>query len=178
MNLKDYLNSDRMDYYPFLSKGYLLDWLMQSEEYWLRRFVKSLRKEEYYTFIKPNKILKYYYKRKKNSIGRKLGIIINAGNFDSGLKIFHYGSIIIHPRAKIGKGCSIHGNCCIGVGSKGLDREELPIIGDNVDIGQGAQILGGVTIADGVIIGAGAIVVKSILEPNVKVAGVPAKIIG
>ncbi|MFD2966831.1 serine O-acetyltransferase [Sphingobacterium bambusae] len=175
MNIQAYIDKDRMDYFPFFSKGYLMDWLLQSEQYWLRCFVKSLRAEEYYTFHKPNKILKYYYARRKNSLGRKLGFFIPAGCFGSGLKIYHYGSILINPKTRIGKNCNIHGNCCLG--SKGIYPDDSPVIGDNVDIGQGAQVLGGITIADGVKIGAGAIVTKSILEPNVTVVGIPARIV-
>jgi len=175
LSLHDYITADRMDYFPSLSKGYLVDWLLKSEQYWLRTFVKYLRKEEYFTFYRPNWILKYYYKRKKNILGRKLSFFINAGNFGQGLKISHYGSIIVHPNARIGNNCTLHGNCCIG--SKGSLPDVAPIVGDNVDIGQGAQILGDIIIADGVKIGAGSIVVKSVLETNVTVAGVPARII-
>ncbi|MBB6130763.1 serine O-acetyltransferase [Mucilaginibacter lappiensis] len=176
MNLRDHINGDnRMDYFPFFSMGYLMDWLLLSEQYWLRKYVKLLRKEEYYTIHKLNKQLKYYYQRKKNRLGCKLGFFIGAGNFDVGLKIYHYGSIIVHPKARIGKNCSIHGNCCIGV--KSLLADDAPIIGDNVDIGQGAQVLGGITIADGVRIGAGAVVTKSILTPRVTVVGIPARVI-
>ena len=60
INLKTLLSLDPMDYYPFLSKGYILDWLLKTEQYWLRRFMRNLRKEEYYTFHRPNKLLKYY----------------------------------------------------------------------------------------------------------------------
>lgn len=175
MNLKEYINADRMDYYPLLSKGFLMDYLLQTEQFWVRRFVKNLRKEEYYTFHKPNKLLKYYYQRKRNILGRKLGFFIAAGCFNSGLRIYHYGSIIINPKSRIGKNCTIHGNCCIG--SKGGFPDDSPVIGDNVDIGQGAQILGGITIADGVKIGAGSIVTKSVLEPNVTVVGIPGKVL-
>ncbi|WP_205941096.1 serine O-acetyltransferase [Albibacterium indicum] len=164
-----------MEYLPSLSKAYLMDWLLKSEQYWLRLYVRTLRKEEYYTFHQPNKLLKYFYQRRKNILGRKLGFFIASGNFDLGLKIYHYGSIIIHPDAKIGKNCTIHGNCCIG--SKGTFPDEAPIIGDNVDIGQGAQVLGGITIANGVKIGAGAIVVKSVTELNVTVVGIPGRVI-
>lgn len=175
LGLKHYLNSDRMDYFPFLSRAYLMDWLLKSEQYWLRWYVRTLRKEEYYTFHQPSKLLKYFYQRRKNILGRKLGFFITSGNFGLGLKIYHYGSIIVHPDAKIGVNCTIHGNCCIG--SKGTFPDEAPIIGDNVDIGQGAQILGGITIVDGVKIGAGAIVVHSVTTPNVTVVGVPGRII-
>ncbi|KFC39650.1 serine acetyltransferase [Elizabethkingia anophelis] len=175
MNIKSYIKLDRMDYYPKFSKGFLVDFLLKTEQYWLRRFVKTLRKEEYYTFHNPNKILKYYYQRRKNILGRQLGFFIPAGCFGPGLKIYHYGSIIVNPKSKIGKNCTIHGNCCIG--SKGILPDDSPIIGDNVDIGQGAQILGRITIADGVRIGAGSIVTKSVFEENVTIVGIPAKII-
>lgn len=175
MSLKKYLNADRMEYFSFLSKEYILDYILRSEQYWLRAYVQALRKEEFYTFHKRSKLLCYYYQRRKNILGRKLGIFINAGNFDSGLKIYHYGSIIVHPKARVGKNCTLHGNCCIG--SKGIFPDESPIIGNNVDIGQGAQVLGDITIADGVKIGAGAIVTKSVLKPNVTVVGVPARIV-
>jgi serine O-acetyltransferase len=175
MNLKDYINSDRMDYWPFFSKGNIMDWILRPEQYWVRLYVQSLRKEEFYTFYKKNKLLRYYYNRKKNILGVRLGFFISAGCFDTGLKIYHYGSIIVNPKSRIGKSCTIHGNCCIG--SKGTLPDDSPVIGDNVDIGQNAQILGGITIADGVKIGAGAVVTKSILTPNVTVVGIPAQII-
>ena len=175
MTLKEYLASDRMDYFSPFSKGYLLDYLLRTEQYWIRKYVRMLRKEEYYTNYKKNKLLRYYFFRKKNILGVRLGFFIDAGCFGVGLKIYHYGSIIVNPKSRIGRNCTIHGNCCIG--SKGVLPDNSPVIGDNVDIGQNAQILGGITIADGVRIGAGAVVTKSVLIPGVVVAGVPASII-
>lgn len=164
-----------MDYPNFLSKSWILDFILKSEQYWIRGYIKALRKEEFYSFKSPNKILKYYFQRKKNILGRKLGFFIPAGCFDEDLKIYHYGSIIINPNAKIGKHCTIHGNCCIG--SKGSFPDSSPIIGNHVDIGQGAQILGDITIANGVKIGAGSIVTKDILIENAIVVGIPGRII-
>lgn len=51
-----------------------------------------------------------------------------------------------------------------------------PTIGDNVTIGTGAKVLGGITVGNNVTIGANAVVTKS-LPDNVVAAGVPAKII-
>ncbi len=65
------------------------------------------------------------------------------------------------------------GNC---IGNDGIS-DECPIIGDNVEIGVGAKIIGNIKITNNVIIGAGAVVVNDILEENSVVAGVPAKII-
>ena len=156
-------------------KERILEWLIRPEKYYIRRYLRFLRKEEQYTFTKQKKMLAYCYKACKNRLGSRLGFIISAGCFAEGLQIEHYGSIIVNPKARIGRNCKIHGNCCIG--STGGYPDDSPIIGDNVDIGQGAQILGGIRIADGVRIGAGAVVVKDILDSGVTVVGVPGKII-
>ncbi|MBR4586056.1 MAG: serine acetyltransferase [Bacteroidales bacterium] len=156
-------------------KEKLLEWLIRPERYYIQRYMRFLRQEEKYTFSSPNKPLAFWYKARKNRLGSRLGFIISAGCFDEGLQLEHFGSVIVNPKARIGKNCKIHGNCCIG--SDGGYPDVSPIIGDNVDIGQGAQILGGIRIADGVRIGAGAVVVKDVLTPSVTVVGVPAKIV-
>lgn len=68
-------------------------------------------------------------------------------------------------------------------GTRGLDVpimdqpvEPLPVvIRDNVWIGAGARILGGVEIGSGAVVGAGAVVTRNV-PPNAVVAGVPAKV--
>lgn len=175
MKLKTYINSDNTKKNKFFSKDYLLEWILRPEQFYIKKFLKYLRLEEYYTFYKPNKFLRYYYFRKKNVLGARLGFFIPAGCFDLGLHLAHYGSVIINPKARIGKNCTIHGNCCIG--NAGNDEIGLPILGDQVDIGQGAQILGDLTIANRVKIGAGTIVLSSILEEGATVVGIPGKII-
>lgn len=154
-------------------KEKMLNWLIRPERFYIDRYVRFLRKEERYTFNKPNSIKAYWYKAKKNRLGSRLGFIISAGCFGEGLQIEHYGSIIVNPKARIGRNCKMHGNCCIG--STGGYPDDSPVIGDNVDIGQGAQILGGIRIADNVKIGAGAVVVKDVLTPGVTVVGVPGR---
>ena len=156
-------------------KEKLLNWLIRPERYYIDRYVKFLRREEHYTFNKRNSIMAFWYKARKNRLGSRLGFIISAGCFGEGLQIEHYGSIIVNPKARIGRNCKIHGNCCIG--STGGYPDDSPVIGDNVDIGQGGQILGGIRIADNVKIGAGAVVVKDVLTPGVTVVGVPGKVI-
>ena len=157
------------------SKERLLEWLIRPEQYYIRRYLRFLRQEEQYTFSRPNKLLAFWYKARKNRLGSRLGFIISAGCFGEGLQLEHFGSVIVNPKARIGKNCKIHGNCCIG--SDGGYPDDSPVIGDNVDIGQGAQILGGIKVADDVRIGAGAVVVKDILTKGVTVVGIPARII-
>lgn len=155
------------------AKERILEWLIRPEQYYIRRFLRFLRQEERYTFSSPNKLLAFWYKGRKNRLGSRLGFIIGAGCFDEGLTIWHYGSIIVNPKARIGKNCQIHGNCCIG--NLRPDSQDSPIIGDNVDIGQGAQILGGIRIANNVRIGAGSIVIKDVLTEGATVVGIPGK---
>ena len=49
-------------------------------------------------------------------------------------------------------------------------------LGDNVTVGAGAKVLGGVEIGTGARVGANAVVVTSI-PPNAVAVGVPAKVI-
>ena len=156
-------------------KERILEWLIRPEKYYIGRYMRFLRKEEKYTFVRPNQLLAFWYKGRKNRLGARLGFIISAGCFGEGLQIEHYGSIIVNPKARAGKNCKIHGNCCIG--STGGYPDYSPVIGDNVDIGQGAQILGGIRIADGVKIGAGSVVVKDVLTPGVTVVGIPGRVL-
>jgi len=104
-----YIKGDRMYYPARFSRENIIDWILCSERYLLRSFVVALRSEEYYTFLQPNKLLKFYYTRKKNKLGSKLGFFIPAGCFGLGLHLAHYGSIIINPKARIGENCTIHG---------------------------------------------------------------------
>ena len=51
------------------------------------------------------------------------------------------------------------------------------MIGNNVDIGVGAKIIGPVEIGDNIRIGANAVVVDSFNESGVTIVGVPAHIV-
>ena len=74
----------------------------------------------------------------------------------------------------VGDNCVFHGNNTIGnKGVHGSDRR--PVIGDNVDIGVGAIVIGDIDIADNSIIGAGSVVTKSFTDENSIIVGVPGK---
>lgn len=142
----------------------------------LMEYQRLLRLDEYYsnTAHGIKKVLQLWYRWRKNTLGERLGITIGKNVFDEGLMIWHYGYIVVNGMSKVGKNCSLHGNNCIG--NDGVTAD-APVIGDNVDIGAGAMIIGGVHIADNVKIGAGAVVVHSVDEPGVTVVGVPARIV-
>lgn len=140
----------------------------------LFRYVKLLRYTEYHHNHRGgiHKILYALYRRRKNILGTKLGIEIWDNSFDEGLLIYHAGDIVVNGNARIGKNCQLHGNNCIGNSGKSFDA---PHIGNNVDIGVGAKIIGNVTLADNITVAAGAVVVNSFNEENITIGGIPAK---
>jgi serine O-acetyltransferase len=89
------------------------------------------------------------------------------------LCIEHHGCIVIHGASVIGDDCLIrHG---VTIGNSGYDDLfGAPTIGNRVQIGAGAKILGRITVGDGVIIGANAVVVRDVGD-NLVVGGVPAR---
>ena len=136
-------------------------------------FQKDLRKAELYRNSDSifGKLLYCFFRRRYNVKGRKLDIEVYDGCFDKGLKIFH-GSIVVHPNAVIGKNCVFHGQNCIGNDGK---SDAVPVIGDDVNIGVGAKIIGGVRIANNITIGANSVVTKSFEEDGITIAGIPAR---
>lgn len=87
-------------------------------------------------------------------------------------RIWHNGAMIFGARS-IGDDVNLRQSTTIGVA--GLGGTEKPIIGDRVDIGAGAVIIGGVTIGNDCVIGANAVVNKDVPANHIAV-GVPAKL--
>ena len=50
----------------------------------------------------------------------------------------------------------------------------MPIIGDSLDLGIGAKIIGNVTLGNNVRVGANAVVTKSFVEDDIVLVGCPA----
>ena len=90
------------------------------------------------------------------------------------VKLEHFGGMILAARA-IGNGVVIRQNTTIGIASV-QDTESLPVIGDGVDIGVGAAVLGNIKVEKNAVIGANAVVIKDV-PPGAIVGGVPARII-
>lgn len=85
--------------------------------------------------------------------------------------IDHFGGIVVSGYARFGDNCRIRNGVVIG-----LSRAEepcAPVIGNNVDIGAGAKILGAITVGNNVSIGANAVVITDIPHDSLAV-GVPA----
>lgn len=138
-------------------------------------FERLLRKVEYYLNCRKScidKIVYQYLRKKLHDKQLKLGFFIHPNTCGAGLALVHPGTVIINQTAKIGENCRIY-NCVI-IGIKPNDKI-APAIGNNVYIGPGAKIFGEITIADDIAIGANSVVNKSFYEPNITIAGNPAR---
>jgi serine O-acetyltransferase len=89
-------------------------------------------------------------------------------------RIDHFGDIVVSGYASFGDNCIIRNGVTVGL--KNIEEKAAPVIGNNVNIGAGAKILGPITIGDHVDIGANAVVIRSVPDHCLAV-GVPAKII-
>lgn len=104
------------------------------------------------------------------------GICIGAtASIGRRLSIEHHGGIVVHGAAIIGDDCMIRHGVTIGNAGR-VDPMGAPRIGNRVEIGAGAKILGRVAIGDDVIIGANAVVTHDVPAGAI-VGGVPARII-
>jgi serine O-acetyltransferase len=140
------------------------------------KFQRLLRKVEFLRNCGQGQLSRISYLRawhdfEKSSV--KLGFTIPPNVFGPGLSIAHRGTIVVHSDSKVGENCRLYH--CVTIGSGRNIPNDSPLIGNNVFIGTGAVIVGPITIADGIAIGANSYVNKSFSEPNITIAGCPAK---
>jgi serine O-acetyltransferase len=89
-------------------------------------------------------------------------------------KIEHFGDIIVSGDATFGDDVILRNGVTVGLRHTGV--RGAPVIGDRVDIGAGAKILGPINIGNDVVIGANAVVIEDV-PPNSVAVGVPARIL-
>jgi serine O-acetyltransferase len=87
--------------------------------------------------------------------------------------IDHFGGVIVSGYARFGDNCRIRNGVVVGL--RRVDQKVAPVIGDNVDIGAGAKLLGPIRIGNHAIIGANAVVLCDVPD-NCIAVGVPAVI--
>jgi serine O-acetyltransferase len=90
-----------------------------------------------------------------------------------GLRIHHFGNIFINPGVSIGAGCTLRQGVTIG---NRVEDGPVPVIGNHVDFGAYAQILGGVRIGNHCRIGAMSVVLVDVPDGCTAV-GNPARVI-
>lgn len=113
-------------------------------------------------------VYKVLYKFIQIVTGVELPCEVEVGR---GFVIDHFGGIVVSGYARFGDNCRIRNGVVVG-----LSRVEdpcAPVIGDNVDIGSGAKLLGPIRIGNNVVIGANAVVIRDVPDDSIAV-GVPA----
>ena len=166
-----------LECYCLSDKTFWWNSLLQEPITLIIKWQESSRWFDYYCSIDTqiSKIFRTYYRYQRNKWARRIGIDASTCNIGKGLLIYHPYGIVINGHSILGENVHLHGNNCIG--NAGESHSECPVIGNNVTIGVGAKIIGGVKIADNIKIAAGAVVVHSFEEPGVTIGGVPAKIL-
>lgn len=110
------------------------------------KFQVALRKHEYYANTGRSlfgRIMKKFWGAVHEIYGVRLGFSIPINVFGPGLRINHYGLIVVNPKARVGAFCDIHQGVNIG---EGFGKDDVPEIGDHVYIGPGAKIYGRIRI--------------------------------
>lgn len=161
---------------PGSLKCVLMARFSNADSYDIYRFLLHLRWYEHLiscptTLVK--KCQRFWNLRQYQSFAKKLGYMIGDGVLGEDVVLYHRGSIIINPSVKMGSRCKFHGDCCLGVAR--TNSSGCPTLGNGVDVGIGARVLGNIYIADDIIIGANAVVTESFYEPGITIAGIPAQ---
>ena len=165
--LKDWLDYEMAGY----GGAKLSDVLMLTEGAILRRHQQFLRKGEYHDNV-GHKLRSVYYRLRVKLIQNRHCLHSARNCCGRGLHIMHLGPILMNGHITVGENCSIHINTSIVAGGR---DNGVPTLGDDIIIGVGAVILGGIELADGIAIGANSVVNKSFPEPDITIAGMPAR---
>ena len=91
-----------------------------------------------------------------------------------GLMLPHTSGTVVGA-LKIGANATIFQGVTFGAkfADLGFTPESRPVVGNNVTVGAGAKVLGGVTVGDGAVIASNSLVIEDV-EPGAVMIGVPA----
>lgn len=151
----------------------------------MRKLVQRYDHEKYWRYreivIDPRKGSRFgdalrllYIKRSDAFNNASMGTHRNLGaDFKEPPRLPHgLNGIIVSHNAVIGKNCTILHQVTIGEGKSGA-----PVIGDNVMIGAGAKLIGGIQVGNNVKIGAGCVVTRDVPDNATVVCAAPRVII-
>lgn len=103
-----------------------------------------------------------------------LGISLPLGlQVGGGLRIWHFGGIFVNRSTVIGRNCTLRQGVTLG---SRHDDGPAPVLGDDVDLGTYAQVLGAVRVGDRARIGSMSVVLVDVPAACTAV-GVPARIL-
>ncbi len=173
-DLRRYIEADIA---PFVTKRRLIvlwAFITKDFNFYRIRYLVHLRKLEYILRVHPRRLLsRWYHKWAKNCIGRMFSWEVPSFVCGAGLHLWH-PNIVINDDAKIGENAIFHGNNCIGRRGDSDEDNVSPVIGNNLNLGFGAVIIGPVHLADDIVVGANSTVIKSCSENGAVLVGTPA----
>ena len=119
--------------------------------------------------VAPAKVIAFGLYRLNAVIGHV--VIGRNAEFGDGLIILHSFGIVVNSSVKAGKNLVLEHGVTIGA-----EKDQSPVIGDNVFIGAGAKVIGGIRIGNDVKIGANAVVTKDVPD-GATVVGIPGRVV-
>ena len=99
-------------------------------------------------------------------------IIGRRARFGPGFVLVHSHGVVINSSVTGGRNITIEHQVTIGA-----EKGESPRLGNDIFVGCGARIIGGVTVGDRALIGANAVVLNDV-GSGTTVGGVPARVVG
>ena len=105
-------------------------------------------------------------------LGVELPPSVQAG---PGLAVWHGTGLVVHANTRLGAQVTLRHNTTLGAKGDAIDAP-APVLGDRVDVGAGAIVLGELTVGDDAVIGAGAVVVDDV-PAGATVVGNPARVL-
>ena len=98
-------------------------------------------------------------------------VIGRGAEFGPGLVILHSVGVIVNTSVRAGGNVILEGSVTLGA-----EKKQSPTLGDNVFIGGGAKVIGGVRLGNRARIGANAVVISDVPDGATAV-GIPAKVV-
>ena len=107
-------------------------------------------------------------------LGVEIPPSVRAG---AGLCVWHGTGLVLHKSVVLGEQVTLRHGVTIGIlGDTRDDTSVGPVLGDRVDVGAGAILLGTITVGDDAVIGAGSVVLTDV-PAGATAVGNPARIL-
>ena len=120
----------------------------------------------------PTVIYRFLYRYIRNHYGIELPYSAKLGRR---VVFEHQGAIVIHGNSVIGDDCIIRQG--VTLGNRHLSAPfDAPVLGDKVNVGAGAKLLGRVLIGEGANIGANSVVLRDVPAGRTAI-GIPARLL-
>lgn len=166
-------DSIKQDLYRYIPQRYSLKQLIRGFKEPGFRFLFVFRKaKECRKWSVSGLFYRLIHRRMSYKYGYQIPVVTELG---AGFYIGHFGTIVISPKAVIGKNCNIAHGVTVGRISAG-HRKGAPTVGDYVWMGTNAIIVGGIKIGSNVLIAPGSFVNFDVPDNSI-VVGNPAKVI-